>query len=137
MLSVFCGLALLGGCSGLAGGPKESINEIVIRNETRQVLQDIALRVPERHVIVSANFVLPLRDYSLGFRPVEYQQRYATLSWIQDGTHYSREIKTEVPSKINPDKAYRIVIRVLAGGEIRSVMERHSAWSYQQDLMTR
>jgi len=111
------------GCAALNTDQNEFINELIIRNDTNSALYDVTLRVPEKDIIVSTNFILPYREYSLGFPALENKRNRATLSWVHNGMIFRQEIKTEIPINIDKNKTSRVVIRIRNDGQMHSAIE--------------
>jgi len=118
-------LSILTSCAGMNSGHNEFINELVIRNETSQVLEEVTLRVPTQHIIVSTNLILPHRDYSMGFQAVENERHPATLSWVANGVNHEEDIKSKISKDIDLSKAAVVVISIFADGSIQSTIVPH------------
>jgi len=118
-------LALVVGCAGMSTGHNEFINELVIRNETNQALEDVTLRVPTKNIIVSTNLILPQRDYSMGFQALENERNPAILSWIVNGIQHEQDIKSKISKDIDISKSAMVVISIHADGSIQSSIVPH------------
>ena len=120
-------LVLIQGCAGLNSGENERIDQLVIVNQTEYLLKDVILSVPDKNIIVSANAILPYRNYTLGFPERENRRERAVLSWWQNGQQYRREIEIEIPQ--NPEKSlvYTAVVTISDNGKMTSILQPHSA----------
>ncbi len=128
---VFLALALAMGltfaaCSGLSSVHRETIDAVVIRNETNAPLLDVSLRVPKTSMRVETNRILPLREYSLGFSATTNKRQQATLSWRHRDRNFTQSIDTSIPKDIDPGIPARVVIRVMDHGEVTSRVEPYS-----------
>ncbi len=118
-------LLIMTSCVQVPSAKNETIDELIIRNETNSELVDVALRVPDQHILVSVNLILPNREYSLGFRNLENQRDDAILSWVHRQRSYTRRIDTPIPKIINHELIYRVIITVSDNGQISSRLEPH------------
>ncbi len=124
-IAVCLAVLMLGACQSLPIGHRESIDAIIIQNLTDDTLDDVVLRVSGTSTILSTNRILPLRDFSMAFAAEKNQRRSATLSWVQNGQAFTREIKIFISKDLQTDVPSRVVLTVEASGVLRSRIEPH------------
>lgn len=117
----------LSGCAKTQGTHREVVDRLVIRNMTNAPLTDLALRVPEKEVLVAANMILPYREYILGFPPRKNARVHAILSWKHRGKVYKRDLETFIPDDLDKQKFSRFVILVGNDGALHSEIETYRA----------
>ena len=103
-------LVCVSSCVQLPTQKNETINELIIRNNTNSELLDVALRVPDKNLLISVNLILPHREYSLGFRELENQRDQAVITWIHRRRSYTRRIDAPIPETLDRQLTYRAVI---------------------------
>lgn len=98
----------------------ETINELIISNQTNSALEDVKLRVPKTNSLISCNVILPRTECSLGFAELENERNPATLSWIQKGQQYQRDIVTQIPDDLDKSKPSKVIITIEDNGKMTS-----------------
>ncbi|MFT5451810.1 MAG: outer membrane biogenesis lipoprotein LolB [Enterobacterales bacterium] len=101
----------------------ETINELIIRNQTKSALEEVELRVPKTGKIVACSTVFPATECSLGFPEFEHQRNHATLSWLQRGQKYQRDIITKIPEDLDMSKPAIVIITIQDNGQITSRLD--------------
>jgi len=117
---LFTAMAILIGCKVTPIKHNETINELTIINLTRSALEEVKLRVPKTKSLVSCNVILPRAECSLGFGELENERNPATLSWIQKGQLYQRDIVTQIPDDLDKSKPAKVIITIEDNGKMSS-----------------
>ena len=113
-------LLLLTACAAPEVIRNETINELIIFNQTRNALTDVKLSVPKTRSFISCNVILPRAECSLVFRELENKRNPATLSWTQNGKTYARDIVPDIPENLDKDKPAKVILTIGNDGEINS-----------------
>ena len=124
LLVLFMAVFTLVACVPKQTVRNEIINELVIRNETVSALEGVKLRVPKTSSLVSCNIILPRTECSLGFRALENERNPATLSWIQRGQLYQKNIITQIPNDLDKSKPSKVIISIEGNGKMTSRLEQ-------------
>lgn len=117
---LFISIFFLGGCVPEKIVRNETINELIIINLTRSALEEVKLRVPKTKSLVSCNVILPRAECSLGFGELENERNPATLSWIQKGQQYQRDVVTQIPDDLDKAKPAKVIIKIEDNGKMTS-----------------
>jgi len=115
---------ILAACSTPPIVRNETINELIIRNATVSALEEVKLRVPKTNSLVSCNIILPRAECSLGFRELENKRNPATLSWIQRGQQYQKNIVTQIPNNLVEGEPSTVIITIEDDGKMTSRLEQ-------------
>ena len=108
-------MLVLGAC---ASKPEQSLDALIIQNNTNTPVFDVALRVPETHGIVSCSSILPGYDCSVGFQERKNENHAATLSWTQNGKSYTKPLVGSKEPKPHPDYPYKAVVTIMDQGQL-------------------
>ena len=109
---------ILAACAPTSIVRNETINELIISNQTKIALEEVELRVPKTGKMVACSFILPATECSLGFPEFEHQRNNATLSWLQRDQQYQREVIIKIPEDLDMSKAAKVIITIQNNGQI-------------------
>lgn len=115
---------LLSSCASL---PEQHYyyNEIVVRNNSRSVLQNVEIKAHKTHRIFQCSNVAPHASCSNSFTKRKYQHSPITISWItQDQRRAKKEFILEVPESMDKSKSLRGVLEIKSDGGIASYFEQ-------------
>jgi hypothetical protein len=107
---------ILSGCVNSPVKSNEKIDGLIIRNETKSVIEDVVIQVPKTGKMVSCSVILRLTECSLGFPVLENQNNNLVLSWKQKGRTYQYNIDNKDSNKINKDQLSKVIITIENGG---------------------
>lgn len=115
----FLSLLAISSCSLLQKSPVETLNALVIENNSTSAITNVTLRVPETKAIVECGYIPSQRECSLGFSPRANKNNPAMIYWKQDGKTFSSALKGDA-TKINAitDHPVEIVIKVMNNGKV-------------------
>ncbi len=115
---------LLAGCAG-PSEPPYVFNEILVRNQTGLVLQQVRIRDIERNRVFECDNVAPRGICANRFRPRPYRANPIEISWKSGGkTRRSEAFVAEVPEFLDPAQPLRGVLVIDRGGAAQAFFEQ-------------
>lgn len=111
-------LAILTGCLSFPLRKMETLNSLVIRNQTRSTIHDVTLNVPKTGTLIACSAILPGTTCSLGFPELKNKRHSATLSWIQEGRSYTSDLSADRTKDAQPDRPLEVVVDVMDRGRL-------------------
>ena len=104
--------------SACGSAPVQTLDALIIKNNTNDAVHNVILRVPETHGIVSCGAILPGASCSLGFSERKNENHPAVLSWTHNNHEYTKPLIRTEPSAVHPGEPHQAVVIILEKGEL-------------------
>ena len=119
-----CLVFLLAGCSSLES-PGYSYNEIVIVNQARSAVRDVAVTATDSGRTFSCGNIAPRGICSNKFPPQPYRASPVRVDWmIGNGTRYSKIIAPALPASFVAELPLRGVLVIDAHGQVTAHLQQ-------------
>ncbi len=115
LLSTLMSVIMLNAC---ATHQPETINGLIIKNQTNFAVKDVVLKIPETGGIVSCSMILPHTECSMGFQERALGDNLAILSWKQDHKKYNVPLSNDQSPAVHPDYPYHAVVKIMDDGQL-------------------
>jgi len=107
--------------------PRYNYNEILIVNNSRQLVQNVTITVAETGRVFSCGNVAPLGICANKFARRPYQKNPLRIAWeFGNSVQQSSEFVLEVPATLNTAFPLRGVLAISPQGEIEAYFEQDS-----------
>ena len=115
---------LLTACATVPG-PTYYYDEIVILNQSRDLLRDVEIKAAGTERVFSCGNVAPRGICSNRFRPREYRGNPVSVAWqVGDGQRRSRVFQLELPPSFIPEIPFRGVLVIGANGGVSAYLQQ-------------
>ncbi len=105
--------------------PQYFYNEIVIANDSRQLIQDVTIQVAGSNRMFSCGNIAPRGSCSNKMPARPYQKKPIRISWAFGAiTRQTSEFVLEVPDSMNSDIPLRGVLRISPRGDMSAFFEQ-------------
>ena len=126
LLSVTAAL-VLGGCAS-AYQPQYSINEIVIVNNSREIIADVTIRATDSGRVFACGNVAPLGICADRFPPRRLSDGPVVVGWNLGGQRGERTLPAEVPATFATGLVIRGVLEFNPDGKIEGRFEQENPY---------
>ena len=117
---------LLSGCFSLQS-PAYTYNEIVIVNQTRSPVSDVAVSATESGRMFSCGNIAPRGICSNKFPPQPYRASPVRIDWmIGNGARHSKIIKLKLPVSFVAELPLRGVLVIDAQGQVSAFLQQEA-----------
>lgn len=117
---------LLASCAG-SSQPNYTVNEILLVNNSREQLREVAVTVPSTGRGFSCGNIAPLGICGDRFPPLRYQYNPIQVTWTYGNrTRRSDEFVVQVPANFSVGRPLRAVLEVSANGELAVFFQQES-----------
>ena len=125
---VFALVSLLSSCATVtAPEPIFSYNEVVIINQLRSPVQDVAIQASESGRVFSCGNIAPRGICSNKFPAQPYYGNPIQVSWlVANGRRYDRTIELLLPESFVPEIPLRGVLVIGAQGAMSAYLEQEA-----------
>ena len=119
-------VALSSGCA-TTGGPAYSYNELVILNQSRSAVRDVAISSTETGGLFSCGNIAPRGICSNRFPARPYRGSPVQIDWaVGTGTRHSKTIELVPPASFVPELPMRGVLVIGARGGIDAYLQQEA-----------
>ena len=122
---------LLSACAtGTDHGPRYSYNEILIINNSKELIQNVTIRSADTDRFFSCDNIAALGICTNRFARRTYKQRPFSVDWVfGDRAQQTVEVTLKVPAYNSPGEPLRGVLEVSPQGAITAYFEQDSGWN--------
>jgi len=102
-------------------------NEVVVRNLTRGIVEDVTIRADQSQRIFGCSHIAPRGQCSNQFPKREYLKSPIQIGWTLDNnSSETTEFVLEIPASFSPAIMLRGVLEIRPDGSIHAFFEQHN-----------
>jgi hypothetical protein len=118
---------LLASCA-TTSRPTYYYNEVVVRNNTKSIVQDVTIRADQSQRMFGCSNIAPLGQCSDQFPKRQYLASPIRIAWIIGNRNWqTEEFVLEIPESYNPTIVLRGVLELQPDGSMNAFFEQGKA----------